>query len=464
MYAISNDYKNLLENSLSLSPKSKIVVDNVEYTGSVLKTYPKISHKNTNMIGGFPSKTCSFEIYDINNNLNFEGKEILVYRGLDVNETTEWIPQGIFIPTSDKIKTNISTKTITFTDIQDKTQLFDDIYKSDLDWINKMTHTGLEIVQEICAKLNITLETETFNLYNYNFKRPNFPTNITYREVINRLAEIGGSIAYISRTGGLMIKSQTTTGHSVDRKRYSKLTKENQFGAINFLVLGKDGIDDDIVYPNTLPTNIIEWKILDNPFVDLYREEMIETIAGYIIGQSIVPFSLADFVDGFYLDLNDSIQVNDKNGNTFNAVLLNYESTSRIKATIGADTQNKTTTNYTLAGSNKENIRNVKLEVDHINNTVNQVVSEIGDRSEKTTSITQDIDSIQQEVEQNIDLVREVDDYYQVETENAEKYEPLDFKTYGNQESGNNLIPSENVCPRSNLCPLSNFLYKWGEL
>ena len=30
MYAISNNYKNLIENSLSLSPKSKIVVDNIE--------------------------------------------------------------------------------------------------------------------------------------------------------------------------------------------------------------------------------------------------------------------------------------------------------------------------------------------------------------------------------------------------------------------------------------------------
>ena len=50
MYAISNGYKNLIESSLSLSPKSKIVVDNIEYTGSVLKSYPKISHKTTNMI------------------------------------------------------------------------------------------------------------------------------------------------------------------------------------------------------------------------------------------------------------------------------------------------------------------------------------------------------------------------------------------------------------------------------
>lgn len=373
MYAISNGYKNLIENSLSLSPKSKIVVDNVEYTGAVLKSYPKISHKTTNMIGGFPTKTCSFEIYDTNNNLDFQGKEITVYRGLDINGTTEWIPQGIFIPTADKITTNISTKTIAFNSIQDKSQLFDSVYTTNLTWLNGSTHTGLEIVQDICNTIGITLEATTFNWYNYSFKQPNFPSNITYREVINRLAEIGGSIAYISRTGGLVIKGQNSTSHSVARSRYGKLSKEKQFGPINVVVLGKDGVDDDIVYPSTLPSNVVEWKILDNPFVDLYREEMIETVASYIIGQSIIPFELTDFVDGFYLDLNDTIQVTDKNGNTFNATLLNYESTSRIKSTIGVETQNNITTNYNLAGSNKEAIREVKYEVDHINGTITQM-------------------------------------------------------------------------------------------
>ena len=247
MYVISNDYKNLIETSLSLNPKSKIVVDNVEYTGTVIKSYPKITHKNSTMIGGFPTKTCSFEIYDLNNNLDFEGKEITVYRGLNVNGAIEWVPQGIFIPTADKITTNISTKTISFDNIQDKSQLFDTVYATNLTWLDGSTHTGLEIVQDICSTLGITLETTTFNWYNYSFKQPNFPSNITYREVISRLAEIGGCVAYISKTGGLVIKGQNNTGHSVSRNRYGKLSKEKQFGPINVVVLGKDGVDDDVV-------------------------------------------------------------------------------------------------------------------------------------------------------------------------------------------------------------------------
>ena len=454
MYAISNNYKNLLETSLSFSPKSKIVVDGTTYDGSVIKTYPKISHKNGTMIGGFPTKTCTFDIYDVNGNLDFEGKEITVYRGLDVNGT-EWIPQGIFIPTADKITTDISTKTISFNGIQDKSQLFDATYTTNISWLDGSTHTGLEIVQDICSTLGITLETTTFNWYNYSFKQPNFPSNITYREVISRLAEIGGSIAYISRTGGLVIKSQTSTGHSVARKRYSKLTREKQFGQITVLVLGKDGVDDDIVYPSTLPSNVVEWKILDNPFVDLYREEMIEMVASYIIGQSIVPFELTDFVDGFYLDLNDTVQVTDKNGNTFDATLLNYESTSRIKATVGAETQNNTTTNYNLAGSNRQSIRNVELAVNHNTQQINALSSEVTENTEKISELEISVDGISSEVNAKYDFLEDAEGKNELKLEDSLEYQPVSFNVQGYSDMPNYIYPSNNLFPSNDLQPIS---------
>jgi hypothetical protein len=409
MYQISSSYKNLLETSTSLKSKSKIIVDNQEYI-SQIKTYPKISHKTDSMFGGFPAKTCTFEIYDIDNSLDFEKKEINVYRGLEINGTIEWIPQGVFIPTADKIKTNITTKTISFNGIQDKSQWFDDKYESNLDWVNTSTHTGLEIVQEICTKLGITLETTTFNWSNYNFKQPNFSSNTTYREVISRLAEIGGSIAFISRNGGLVIKSQNATGHSVARSRYVKLSKEKQFGLINVVVLGKEGINDDIVYPNPAPETKIEWKILDNPFVDLYREEMIETVASYIIGQSIIPFEMTDFADGFYLDLNDTIQVTDKNDNVFNATILNYETSSRIKANISAKTQNNFITDYNLAGSAKKQTQDIKFDVDHIKKQIVLMSSSIKEGEEQIENLNASIELTNEQIQQNTNQITIVTD------------------------------------------------------
>lgn len=387
MYSVSSNYKNYIKTKLSLSPKCKIVVDNITYDGSIIKTSPKISYSCDRSFGEFPTKKVNFEIYDLNNNLNFENKEITVYKGLYINNQIEWVPQGIFKPNSSNITTNISTRTITIQDAQDRTQLFDVPYVSTLSWDNGQTHSGQEIVDDVCTQIGIELANSAFNWSNYQFKQPNFKEGITCREIIRRLAEIGNSIAFINREGKLEIKSRTATNELIERKRYSNLTRENIVGPYNTLVLGKDGYNDDIIYPEVVEGDRIECKILDNPFVDLYREEMIESVASYFIGTSYIPFELSDFVDGFYYDLNDEIEIIDKNGSKFKSIILNYENTSRIKSKTGASTESISPTDYNLAGSNKESIAAVKIDVNHIKKEIEMVVSENKENSEKIAEI-----------------------------------------------------------------------------
>lgn len=78
MYAASTSYKNYIASSRVRVPKSKIVVGNATYTGQqYLKTYPKISHSNSKMIGGFPAKSCEFEIYNLDGSIDLNGKRYL---------------------------------------------------------------------------------------------------------------------------------------------------------------------------------------------------------------------------------------------------------------------------------------------------------------------------------------------------------------------------------------------------
>ena len=67
------------------------------------------------------------------------------------------------------------------------------------------------------------------------------------------------------------------------------------------------------MYPESITENRVEFKILDNPFVDLYREEMIEKVANYIIGMSYIPYNITNVVDGFIYELNDVVEIIDKN-------------------------------------------------------------------------------------------------------------------------------------------------------
>ena len=68
-------------------------------------------------------------------------------------------------------------------------------------------------------------------------------------------------------------------------------------------------------------TGIKELRIEDNPFVDLYRRDMIEEVAKHVIGKSYTPFQLDGFADGFIYELNDVVSVVDKNGEKFEAVI-----------------------------------------------------------------------------------------------------------------------------------------------
>lgn len=533
MYAISDDYKTYINSSYSRTAKSKIVIDGVDYLGDVIMSTPSISHSNETFIGGFPSKTCSFSIKDETGTLILNDKWVTVYRGLQLDETTtEWIPMGIFKSINDEdITTNKTNNTITFKGY-DKRQLLDTPYKSTLDW--STSHTGLEIVQEICTNTGLELESTTFNFASYVFsQKPNFPSDITNTEVISRMAELGGEIALITRTGKVHIKSPTETNVTISKGKRRSLTKENEFGSITTLVLGNEGYDDDVIYKaknlfnknsevvysngttiapienglratstiagsylsssisvpidkvlnktvtlsaTTTPsasnngmailywlnsnyeptTNIIpinstsnsytyqidsipegaeylgvlfysnytsetinvgdyvdytniqleigetatsyenfisyeetEWRIEDNPFVELIRENIIETIAPFILGRAIIPFEMVDTIDDFYLDLNDTITITNSDDTTFISTILSYNTTSRIKSSISAPAQNTTLSNYEIAGGVKNTIASVKLEVNHNTNQIKGLVSTTDDLTQKTSEVIQ---------------------------------------------------------------------------
>lgn len=394
MYSVSKNYLDFINdtNNIGRTMKNKVVIDGVEYLSNIIKSNPKISHKATTFIGGFPVKTCEFEILNLDGTLSLNNEEIEVYKGLDINGSIEWVKMGIFKAKDEDITTNETSKSISFRG-SDRTVLFDEAYVTSLDW--ETAHTGLEIVQEVCNQVGVELETTNFAFASYSFgSKPNFNESSTYREVISRIAEIGGEIAYITRDGKLRITKQNITGQATDRRKRESITKEAKFGAINTVVLGKDGIDDDIVYPTEIEGDRIEWKILDNPYVDLIRENIITDVASHILGMSIVPYSLNNFIDDYIYDLNDVISVTDNKGNIFNAVVLEYETSSRIKSNIKASTQTETTTNYKVAGSIKQDITKVQLQVDHVNNEISAVVSKTEELETNTTQIIQNQDTI----------------------------------------------------------------------
>lgn len=373
MYTASEKFKAHTDSSIVRRPKSKIIVGGVTYTGeTALVSYPKINHSAERMIGVFPAKTCEFELLNRAGDISLNGKEITVYRGLEIDGETEWVPMGLFSASDDNITNELTKRTIRFRGT-DRSALFDTQFVSDITY----PCTVLEFVQHICERHGVTLETKAFPFANrVLLSAPNADSSISERELIARVAELGGCIAQMSRSGGLRISAPLSTDKTVKKRYYKTLSKEPKFGTITAVTLGRQNYTDDIIYPENAAESAANWRIEDNPFVDgavaetdgvtpATRQTLIADVADNIIGRSLVPFGVTDFVDDFVFDLGDIVTVEEKNGSTFETVILNISTSSRIKSSLGAPTQTQGRTNYALAGSTKQMLQKVALEVDH---------------------------------------------------------------------------------------------------
>lgn len=381
MYFASTEYLNHIDTSITRTPCSKVVIDGVEYSGRThLKIYPKISHVNTKMIGGFPAATCEFEIYNIDGTVNLNGKEVDVYRGLEINGAALWIPMGIFSATDDNITNNKTARSITFKGY-DRAALFDVAFVQGEDIT--FPCTLLCFVEKLCARRSVRLENNNFPMASFVIETaPNIPADYTERQLISCAAELGGCIARINRAGNLEISKPFSTGRRISRTRYSAVSQEPAFGPINSVVFGHEGYNDDIVYPENAPDNLCEWRIEDNPFVEKRREELIADVAANIIGMSFVPFKITDCVEDYIFDINDSIEIESKDGTVFTATVLSKTTSSRIRSELKAETQKGVSTNRKLAGSMKDAIKRVQLDVDHQNNRINALVEDSASRAE----------------------------------------------------------------------------------
>ena len=211
---------------------------------------------------------------------------------------------------------------------------------------------------------------------------PNIPVGTTERELIRQIAELGGGNAWVNRAGDLCISQPKETTEQIRRRKYTSLSsKEHKYGGINTVVLGKADYDDDIVYQNAeavAADGVIEWRLENNIFAEADRESFAEYIGDtYIIGLSYTPFEVSGYVDDWYLDPFDVVEIEDKNGEYFQTVILSYDTSDRIKSTIAAGTPGEMLTNYEIAGTTQKKLSYVALQVDHVNNKIESIAVDV---------------------------------------------------------------------------------------
>ena len=417
------EYWNKLANNDLIITQHRLTIGNKVYEDGIFKSFPSFKHISNKYIGGFPSKTCEFVIYDHDEDIDIKGKEILLEIGHKIDNDIIWFKTGYFKITD--IISDKSAKTIKCTG-EDRTYLFNDKYKSDLNWENR--HTGKEIIDEILKKIGIELD-GNFAFENHSFLRPNFKFNISYREVISKMAEISGAIAIITNEGKLKIKKQTNKDILVEKKHRIDYSLEKPKGKISRISLGVEGYEDDYL-AGIEKEGYITHSIENNPYCDLYRDEMANKILENLKDIDIAEFEIKGFLDDCFLELNDKIRIKGNDDNITDIVVLGIENPGTFRSKVYC-----------------------KIEESKKKDEITAEVAKVTEKANELTKFQADIEGIRLWKEAQIDLADHREGIGTITTKEAEDFNIVKYQAKGGTVYRyiEGLYPSEELFPSATL-------------
>lgn len=211
---------------------------------------------------------------------------------------------------------------------------------------------------------------------------------------------------------------------------------EKNIGPINSIVLARAGESDKIYKKdqNSIELNgLCELMISENQFMNFNdRVDYLQELSDKLFG---VEYYLNDFVSTgiMYYDLLDMYNV-EIFGKTYNCLMLNDEQliTQGLEENIHTDRPETSETDYTKADKTDRKINQTYLIVDKQNQKIEGVINQIGDRTDKTTTITADIDGLASKVSTLADLTNDITGIQSVALANCVEGEVVELHIYGN--------------------------------
>lgn len=185
---------------------------------------------------------------------------------------------------------------------------------------------------------------------------------------------------------------------------------------------------------NSIDKNgLCELMIKENQFMNFNdRVDYLQELSDKLFG---VEYYLNDFVSTgiMYYDLLDMYNI-EIFGKTYNCLMLNDEQniTQGLEENIHTDRPETSETDYTKADKTDRKINQTYLIVDKQNQKIEGVINQIGDRTDKTTTITADIDGLASKVSTLADLTNDITGIQSVALANCVEGEVVELHIYGN--------------------------------
>lgn len=469
MYSsVSNEFKTECKrdvNSYKRIAKIHVVEDNIDITNDndlVDFTIEETAYSGNTFVGNSVAKKISLNIIN-NGSYNLEDKEIEVYVGIDYvgdGSNTELIPYGNFIiskPTNEEVK---NTSNYVGYDYMIKTEV---PYTED----NIVYPISLyNYLSAICTSVGITLGNQTIPNGNYQVLGDAYTNGEKVRQVIEEIARCCGGFAVIGRDNKLYIKTLAIINDNEDEiitpgEYYEDFGTNNTYGpvnrvaiALNYNVVGEDTIREDT--ESIAQNGLTEIRVSDISFLnsEAQRELVVDAFWFNLHNLTYKPYS-TNYYGYPYVDSGDIVKITKPDNTNIYSYILNHKFTynGAFSGNIEAPALSDVEDEYKGTSTIKSTLRNTELKVDKINGEVQSIITEIGDRSGKTSSITQDIDSIDLKISDLEDLTIEVEGLNRLTLENCLEGEVIGLNIKGNNTVFNFLAPSDDLYPADDLLP-----------
>ena len=451
MRAHTNDYKtNIVE--LGREIESKITFGTTTITGESLNSITPIT--NSTIL-----KSLMKEL-DFESTIQIPVGTVIKYEfGLLVNNEYEYINFGNYIVYENEYNADTNSYShICYDKMLYSMKEYTTIQNG------SFPMTVRDYIKNLCLDLGLTFKNQNTTFANYNrVINTDLYANLgyTYRDIFDELSAVTGSIIGLDQSDNVEVKYLNETNDEIDDS-YLKdvnVTFKEKYGPINSVVLSRSAESDNVYLqdPISISQNgLCEIKIVDNQIMN--NNDRSDYLPDLLDKLKAIEYYINDFDStgiGYY-EAFDKYNVK-IGGNSYSCILFNdeFKVTQGIVESIYTEMPEETETDYTKSDKTDRKINQTYIIVDKQNQEIESLVSEIGDRSEKTTTITQDIDTISQQVSQIVDLTKEKTQNSALVIENAIESDLIKFSILGEMSL---VYPKNSLYPSSTLYPLESYL------
>ena len=358
--------------------------------GEKLKAREKLISASINSEGDLGKTSIKTLTLTLNNVRDLLNEEVEIFGGVKTTNGFEYIKIGKFVLTEIQMKED-----------EDKV-----VYKGYDLMINTMKSYNLvvnypitlfEYTKAISDKCNIELLNTEIPNGSKIIKEELFTktTGITYRTILEKIAEITGTICFVNNEDKLVFLSrgnstniQINTEHNIFTLSLSK-----KYGPINSVVLAREPQQDNYYKKKPNEIDLVEYKVSNNEFCDKERENYIEELYNNVIEFYYVPFKVK--TEGYmYFEIGDLIKIQDGE-NIYESIVLGIDLVldDGLIENLKAPDKPLTKTNYNISTNEQRRLYQTEISIDKQKQTITEVIKETENNKERINETLRTIDS-----------------------------------------------------------------------